>query len=359
MTVKETLMAIKAKKRLVKRKKNVKKPIRRQFLKNLCDLSKPPPSFFRIIPSHTFPSTVINAIQIIKDDICSIEEYKIQIRKIPFSKSFQRPSMACVMAHRKRLTPILAAIHTVMKHRFALRRFLHRWRASRVKIMNTEDIVTLDPIRNPVYITDTIQRQAFSFEANTLQKDITARLLTHDGFFSDPQLPRNPYTNKPLTLAQQISVWQQLSSCGINVSSAFTAFRSVSWNMKRFEIEYDTILQLHSTRNTLADIRSEDSRERLFDFIRHVHHIEGDEYNGEIYSIMINEFPTNNYIVSWRNLCIKYDVGDIIYANNTVKRLSNQDDILEDACDLINDKRMMWTFKFLKNNKGETIIPTA
>ena len=340
-------MAIKAKKPARKLKKKKTNNQARKPTGNIYDFTQYRPSFFSLVPPSKLSPYVYNAIQPL-DSISSIESYKAYLRKEHFTNYRARTAQLAWI--KKRACPykssVLKAIYMVLKCRFILRRFLHHWRASRMNIMNSEDIFTGESIKNPVYITDTRGRNSFIFEATTLHRDITERLLNHDGFFSEPQPPRNPYTNKPFTLAQEISIWIQISRAKIPVSWAFTAFRASRWNIEKYETEYAMPLQLNSSRKTLSNVNSDYGRERLFDFIRHSYISEDIIFNSVIFSFIIKNHPNNIYVKKWRSLCIKYDDLEIIYANDIVKRTVQQGLVLDDTVDLIDDLKIKYTFKY-------------
>ena len=143
------------------------------------------------------------------------------------------------------------AVGYIMRHRFAFKKLLNHMRFKRLQRANEDDIVTGEVPKHSVQIVSWTEKRVYTFEAYTLMKDITERLLHHDGFFEDPQSPRNPFTNIPLTQSQIISAWNSISRAGIPVSSAFTLFRNSRFIMKKFMEENTTFLKLLSLRNVV------------------------------------------------------------------------------------------------------------
>jgi hypothetical protein len=227
------------------------------------------------------------------------------------------------------------SIFRIMRLRFTFRRLLHKWRFSKLNTANTDDIVTAEPPKKPVMIVAWIQKQIYTFEAQTLMKDITARLLHHDGLFEDPQAPRNPFTNIPLTQTQIISVWNSISNSAIPVSTVFTLFRSARYNIKVFIEENQTFLKLNSLRKTFQEASSYDYRERMIDFIKYSYDIETLDCDYIAFSYAIEKYPNYRTILKWKELCLRYYEADIIYVSNPLKMNEVKNKALDDSCEIL------------------------
>ena len=234
--------------------------------------------------------------------------------------------------------PLIEAVNKLRHLRFLFRIFLHRWRVSRLRVVNTDDVATLEPPKKPIAIIDWSCRAKYIYEAATLMRDIRERLMNHDGFFDTPQEIRNPLTNTPLTQAQIISVWNQLSYAGIPVNTAFTAFRQSRWNLTKFAVEYTKTLQLHAFRKTMLDTRHGDCKERLLDFIQYAYDQEDYSCNSFVYKYIINKFPDNEIIKMWASLCTRYYEASIIYQNRDMV-LTIQDDVMEKAVMMLDKQK--------------------
>ncbi len=66
------------------------------------------------------------------------------------------------------------------------------------------------PLEARVTIYDYPTRSCYAFHANTLERILTTSLSYHAYGIASPQEPKNPYTNVPFTLAQNLSLLQQL-----------------------------------------------------------------------------------------------------------------------------------------------------
>jgi hypothetical protein len=227
------------------------------------------------------------------------------------------------------------ACFQIQKVKGILKRLLHRWKSYKLVPINTTDFVTLEPVRIPVRIVDWEKNKCWEFEASSLMRDLTECLQKHDGFFEDPKFPRNPLTNNPLTLSQTISVWLQLSFSNVNPSSAFCNFRTARWNLKHYKLIYSTPLKYRSFKNTMNDLKQEDSLERLMDFITMVHDENDVPFLPNSYVYCINHFPESLIISAWKRLCANYYYAEILYLNQPDNRYKLQDNILLKSKELL------------------------
>lgn len=219
--------------------------------------------------------------------------------------------------------------------RWQFRKFLHRWRTSRLRMINTEDFCTLEVPKDPVYIVDWASQSKSVFESSSLMRDITTRLLHCDGFFDCPQQPRNPYTNLPLTQAQIISVWTQLAFAKTAASAVFTEFRKSRWSLYTFSIEYSVPLQLHAFRTTMRNPLHQDFKEKMIDFILYCHDEEDADCRSSLYEYAIKFNPSHPLIKKWQELCIQFHEAPIMYGKMQHKIIIIQDDVLKRSVSLL------------------------
>jgi len=229
-----------------------------------------------------------------------------------------------IIQARKYLPPIY-------KLRLAFMKLLHHWRFKHLKIANTDDIVTMDPPKKPVYIVNWKSRTAHVFEASTLMRDITERLLHHDGVFEESAEPRNPFTNSPLTQAQMISLWNQISLYGIHTSTAFSAFRQARWNMQTFQTEYTAMLKLNALRKTMKNPDEYDYMDRMMDFIQYVYEAKSELCDVTLYKNAIRYKNGNSIVQGWQRLCTLYYESLILYTNNAERFKEINDRIFDRA----------------------------
>jgi len=301
------------------------------------------PSPFNILPDRYFHPVLQNTLDFLP---LSMKERNQYIEKhFPLHSPFAGMSQIIIpkdpyMAvwSKEKSAAIRRSVSKIMRFRFVFRKFLHKWRFSRIKMANTDDILTGEPPKKPLYIVDWKLRQAYVFEAQTLMKDITARLHHHDGLFEEPQPPRNPFTNTPFTQSQTISVWNSISEAGIAVSSVFTLYRTSRFSYVTFLDENSLYLKLNAHRKTFQEETSYDYKERMLDFIHLCYTAESLEYNATAFTHILYSEPKNHVIQKWKRLCEKYHEADIIYFNNPTKAKDIKEDVLDDTYEILSSQ---------------------
>jgi len=249
--------------------------------------------------------------------------------------SIKIQSSICLPWTKEHIKKTREIIYRIRKIKGILQRFVHMWRFKRLVVRNTDDIMTLEPIKQRIQIVDWEQRQIFQFEAQSLMKDITGRLLTHDGIYDSPQLPRNAFTNLHLTLPQMISVWSQLSRSSVISSWAFTAFRASRWNIDIFENEYAMPIRLHAYRQTFQSMKNADTQELLQEFARAAHIYHNVEYPEYRFITLINKNPDIQFLNKWRILALRHYELSIKYVNNSGRLIMEMQRIMSQARALI------------------------
>ena len=301
------------------------------------------PSPFNILPDLYFHPVLQNILDFLP---VSLKERNQYIEKhfplhSPFAgmSQFVIPSMPyTALWSKEKSLAIRRSVCKIMRYRFLFRKFLHKWRFSKIKLANTDDILTGEPPKKTLHIVDWARKQAHVFEAQTIMKDITARLQQHDGLFEAPQPPRNPFTNTPFTLSQTISVWNSISEAGIAVSSVFTMYRTARYSYLTFMEENAMYLRLNAHRKTFQEETSYDYKEQMLDFIHLCYTAETLEYNAAAFSYILFNEPKNHVIQKWKRLCEKYHEADIIFWNNPKKANDIKENVLDDTYDILSSQ---------------------
>jgi hypothetical protein len=228
------------------------------------------------------------------------------------------------------------AVVQIMKARWLFRKLLHHYRTKKLTVANTEDIFTTEVPKRPVFIVDWVSKQRYVFEAHTLMRDLTCRLMHNDGLFEYPQQPRNPFTNQPLTQSQIISVWNSISSAGIYTSSAFALFRKARYSLGRYLVENSSYLKINALSKVMKDPTCYDFRDRLIDFITFAYDQESLDCKINAYHYAISNYPTHPLLKRWADACYKFHEATILYAASPLVLNEKKDDILDYTLDLIN-----------------------
>ena len=178
-----------------------------------------------------------------------------------------------------------------------------RWIRSKLTLKNTEDLLTGEPPLQPVTIISWSARSIYTFEANTIAKDIISRLLmSYYTFFPSPKLPRNPYTNEHLMEADFYSVVSQLRKYGITHWS-IEALYSTNFDIKLFEIDMYSKIKRHIHKSIFTNPYSDTAKEVLLEFIEDQHVDNKRTYEEDVYKWAVNEKHRLPLIHKWWEQC--------------------------------------------------------
>lgn len=165
-----------------------------------------------------------------------------------------------------------AVFYANQRKRWLARIVIQRWcqRVWRRRTQCNVDLIDMQPIpdRDAVFLTDIATRTVYRFHSRDLFSNLISNICLADEMLPSPRVPTNPYTNSPLTLAQTISVCQQLvqdyarrSRCPPVLLAAFWAAR---FDVVRFEKENASLLAQHAVMAYFKDIH-EDNRDSVCD----------------------------------------------------------------------------------------------
>ena len=190
--------------------------------------------------------------------------------------------------------------------RWKIKRFIQKWRVSRLKQINTEDIVTGEIPLKPVYIYDWAQRSKYILEASSVYHDICTRLFNSDGLFNNTLSPRNMFTNNVMTIGQIHFITEDLRKYGF-ANWAIQGFQSCNYAINLFKRIYKQAIHLEILKRCFANNTSNECMNLLVDFIEFEH-----EHHGVLcvqtpflvwYVKKYNNCPV---VEAWRKLCFKY-----------------------------------------------------
>lgn len=144
--------------------------------------------------------------------------------------------------------------------------FAYRFKVSKARnhVINTHDVVTMELPVKPIYVIDMKQKCTYVYEASTLEKSMTRRLLTSDYMFVNPQEPKNLLSNEPFRLGQTIAVFNALKSHGC-VSWVLDRYRLARFILSVFKQRNKQALKLEAISFHFRH-QSECSRETVIDF---------------------------------------------------------------------------------------------
>lgn len=190
--------------------------------------------------------------------------------------------------------------------RWKIKRLIQKWRVSRLKQVNTDDIVTGEPPLSPVYIYDWAQRSKYVLEASSVYKDVCTRLFNSDGLFNNTLSPRNMFTNNILTTGQLHFITEDLRKYGF-ANWAIQGLQSCNYAINLFKRIYKQAIHLECLKRCFANHTSNECIDLMIDFIEleyEYHQIEC--INTSFLLWYIKEHIDCPIIQAWRKLCFKY-----------------------------------------------------
>ena len=224
-------------------------------------------------------------------------------------------------------------IYKNQRVRYFFKKCIHRWRISRMKQINTEDVVTGEVPVNPVYFYDWKNRSKYTFEARSLYKDICERLLNSQGLFCNPLYPRNMFTNLEFTPEQVHFIIADILKAGY--SNIFTcAFVKAKYSLGNFTSLYITILKQNAIEKIFKQLTSLECADLVFDFFemyrtRYNNHTQNPSMWSWAFENLNEGYPLVN---EWRKLCKKY----------YIKCVSESDDVFNGTkIDIANEARQL------------------
>ena len=204
----------------------------------------------------------------------------------------------------KTILHILITLKSINKY---LTKYANRYKVNKAKthIINTVDVVTMEIPVKPIYVTDMIQKCTYVYEASTLYKAMTCRLLTSDYMFVNPMEPINLLSNEPFRLGQNIAVFNALKACG-EISWVLDRFRLARFNMNTFKLKNKQALKLESISFHFLH-QPECSKETVIDYFDLMCDKRNMEYS---YVVWFKDNYKNKmhsaYIQKWITLTRKY-----------------------------------------------------
>jgi hypothetical protein len=181
------------------------------------------------------------------------------------------------------------------------RRFIH----SRLKVGNTEDLLTNEVPKHPVTLISWTSRTIHTFEASTLRRDMIERLLLSSYGFSNAQMPRNPYTNVPMTIGQCMSSIQQICRAGGKSHWAIEGLASVDYDLEKFKVQFRQPLLLDILTRQHRSPTSDETVTLVLEFIEDQHEDNKMSFYPDVYRWALRNVSCPR-IQRWRELWYAY-----------------------------------------------------
>ena len=285
-----------------------------------------------LIPTKHSATFMKPFLQAVRNDYTD-DSYMNCLAHIERIKSYDAYPMSFTAAYNGHYSPftrdkltlkiIQRCLHLNQRFRWAMKRLIYRWRVSKCRAVNEEDVVTGEVPGKLVEIYDWPQKCKYVFEAATVYRDYLTKIQNANGLFVIPRVPRNPFTNMELTYGQLHFTIAGLIKHGYNHWS-FDAMKKCDYSMDIFREVYAYPLKYDNLKNVFKKPTELDCVDIVYDFISdeyYYHNIEQPYKHG--WDIALKEYPNLEIIQAWRALAleqqmlvIRYD-GDILQVKLT------------------------------------------
>ena len=199
------------------------------------------------------------------------------------------------------------------RFRWAMKRLIYRWRISRCKIVNEEDVFTGEIPIKLIEIYDWSHRRKYLFEAATVYRDYLTKIYNANSLFVNPILPRNPFTNAELTYGQIHFLIRAMIMHGFNHWS-FDAMKRCDYSTESLYVVYESPLKHDNLKNIFKKPTESECVDIVYDFINYeyAYYSVENTYKNEWY-LALKEYPDLEIIREWRSLALRHQQLVICY----------------------------------------------
>ena len=196
-----------------------------------------------------------------------------------------------------------------LRLRYQFRRLLNAYRVHKANQKSTDfvDPVTLNPIREPIYVYSVKDRRRYIFEADSLNKSIRKNLYHSQYTIPEPKAPINLFTNRPFTDVQLMSIVEQLRATKQRIEDVST-YRTLQFQLPIWRRYMYRQLRMTAIKEELQNSKSLDGQDMLTDFIKDsmiiTKFVITDRFE-VILDSAVHWYPDHPLIGLLRTLCIK------------------------------------------------------
>jgi hypothetical protein len=192
--------------------------------------------------------------------------------------------------------------------RVAFSSLARKWLFKHIKKANEEDLLTGEVPKKLVTFYDWEKRSAYHFEAMTILRDMTSRLMNHSYLFPKFLIPRNPYTNIGLNVLQFFSIMRQLHAHGMT-NWKLEALLEAEYSMTVFKEKFGEPIKREIIEKQFADLKSDETISIILEFIEDQHTLHGQVFNEFIYGWTLKNTNCSALRMKfWIMTCKKYNM---------------------------------------------------
>jgi hypothetical protein len=196
-----------------------------------------------------------------------------------------------------------------LKHAFT--KLLQLWNIYKLdkKFTPIDDIITLSPIKKPVYIYDFKLKQKFTFEALSIANSIKSGILYYEQYFAAPKYPKNYYTNTEFKYEQLVSIYYQVLAHGV-MNWVLSTYKECDFYLHRWCTYHKPHITMNAISNEICKLETYEGRELLIDFmINKIEELSGtdiSDYVVKLYEYAVTYMADHNYIQRFKNIAIRH-----------------------------------------------------
>lgn len=300
-----------------KQERRKKKPVHRFFCKE--------PSWL-ILPNHVckgyeFWILTLDGKTFLQKRKCLLDQISKMKQPVQSVWGFDtRPTIAMHTDYLEKAQIVMSLLHQNQELRWKFKTFFTNARIKRFQQVNAVDPITMESFKQPIQFHSFAQTKTYTFEAESFVKHVHRKLTNNDGHISLPVNPRNPFTNEEFSLCQLMGLLRQCKQAG-HTTWAVEAFINVCYDITTFAAVHTKPLRLSALRATMADSKSWDAIDTLYDFIKSEHQYHKKIFPKQIYIWSLHHAVQEARMQTWKKMCLKYYETDILVDDAVTKEL--------------------------------------
>jgi len=208
------------------------------------------------------------------------------------------------------------------------------WRVWSKRTQCNIDLIEMAPIneKDAFLLTDTTNRTVYRFHIRDVFRNLMANLGSYSQteMLPTPRAPCNPYTNAPLTLAQTITVCQELRRQQQRQPLLLAAFCAARFDIRRFYLDNSILLANHTIHEFFKEI-TDYNRPVLFETLIYLLTQAERSFTPRAISVWLSERPVTRLHDEWRILVRDFTLFTNVFVYS---RWMTVDQMMEDVCAL-------------------------
>lgn len=205
---------------------------------------------FKIVSQHVpLQSNLVHYVELLDHHLA---EYSI----MNFLRYFHSVVTTSVFLVKKDIQHLTTIVHTGLRLKRFLSRVARHYIQRVQKPVNSKDLCleSIDTASTYIDIHDPANRRIFyRLTLKECAKFMQNALLLQDNGFYSPCVPKNPYTNRPLTFGQLVQIYIKMKTCQFRIPRPFELFRMSQFNLSYFKQYFHSYLQIRAAKNYVIE----------------------------------------------------------------------------------------------------------